>query len=166
MAFQIPEGLHEDLYPLAWLIGTWSGSGKGEYEGIENFNFMHEVTFNHDGRKFLTYYSRSWLVDDNNEIIKPSASETGFWTINEGNKLEVMLAHSNGHAEGWLGVVDGARIQLAMDQAYSSPTAKVVEGGHRLYGLVEGDLFFAYDMAAQGKSLQPHIWSTMARVNV
>jgi hypothetical protein len=50
-----------------------------------------------------------------------------------------------------------------MDQGYSTPTAKSVTEGSRLYGLVEGELFFAYDMAVPGKDLQAHIWSTLAR---
>ncbi|NCA02979.1 MAG: FABP family protein, partial [Sphingomonadaceae bacterium] len=25
MAFQIPEGLHPDLNPLAWMVGSWRG---------------------------------------------------------------------------------------------------------------------------------------------
>ena len=164
MAFTIPENLPEDLYPLAWLIGTWSGKGQGEYEGVAPFQFAQEVTFNHDGRNFLTYYSRSWIIDDNNEIIKQAASETGFWNIREGKILDVMLAHSNGHAESWVGLVDGPRIQLAFDGVINGVKAKEVSGGHRLYGLVEGELFFAYDMQTPSKELQPHIWSTMARM--
>ena len=50
MAFTIPDNLPEELYPLAWLIGTWSGKGQGEYEGVAKFQFAQEVTFNHDGR--------------------------------------------------------------------------------------------------------------------
>ena len=64
MAFTIPDGLHQDLYPLAWLVGTWRGKGQGEYPNTSPFTFEQEVTFNHDGRPFLTYFSRSWLVED------------------------------------------------------------------------------------------------------
>ena len=64
MAFQIPEGLHPDLNPLAWMIGTWRGNGHGEYPGTERFDFQQEVTFSHDGRPFLTYFSRSWIINE------------------------------------------------------------------------------------------------------
>ena len=50
-----------------------------------------------------------------------------------------------------------------MDQGYSAPSAKIVTAGVRLYGLVEGELFYAYDMAAEGQNLQAHIWSTSPR---
>jgi hypothetical protein len=163
MAFQIPEGLHPDLNPLAWLVGSWSGKGHGEYPGIESFQFAQEVTFAHDGRNFLTYFSRSWIIDENDEIIRPAASEVGFWRVKENNVLEVLLAHNTGIAEGWVGLVQGAKIQLAMDQGYSSPTAKIVTAGSRLYGLVEGELFTSYDMAAQGQTLQAHLWSSLER---
>ena len=163
MAFTIPENLHPDLMPLAWLVGTWRGKGRGEYPNVPSFQFAQEVSFNHDGRAFLNYFSRSWIIDENDEIIQPAASEVGFWRIKEKNVLEVLLAHNTGIAEGWVGLVQGAKIQLAMDQGYSSPTAKIVTGGSRLYGLVEGELFTSYDMAAQGQTLQAHLWSSLER---
>ena len=52
-----------------------------------------------------------------------------------------------------------------MDKGYISPSAKIVTAGVRLYGLVAGELFFAYDMAAEGKELQAHIWSSLPRSN-
>ena len=163
MAFTIPENLHPDLMPLAWLVGTWRGKGCGEYPNVPGFQFAQEVSFNHDGRAFLNYFSRSWIIDENDEIVRPAASEVGFWRIKEKNVLEVLLAHNTGIAEGWVGLVQGAKIQLAMDQGYSSPTAKIVTAGSRLYGLVEGELFTSYDMAAQGQTLQAHLWSSLER---
>ncbi len=165
MAFTIPEGLHEDLYPLAWLVGTWRGKGRGEYESIQPFEFDQEVVFGHDGRSFLTYYSRSWIIDAHGETIRPGGSETGFWRVKPGNVLEVVISHNTGISEGWVGRFDGPKIQLEMDKGYSAPSAKVVTAGSRLYGLVEGELFFAYDMAAEGYVMQPHLWSTLPRSN-
>jgi hypothetical protein len=163
MAFTIPENLHPDLMPLAWLVGTWRGKGRGEYPNVPGFQYAQEVSFNHDGRPFLNYFSRSWIIDENDEIVRPAASEVGFWRIKDNNVLEVILAHNTGIAEGWVGLVQGAKIQLAMDQGYSAPSAKIVTAGSRLYGLVEGELFTSYDMAAQGQTLQAHLWSSLER---
>ena len=163
MAFTIPENLHPDLMPLAWLVGSWRGKGRGEYPNVPSFQSAQEVSFNHDGRPFLNYFSRSWIIDENNEIIRPAASEVGFWRVKENNVLEVILAHNTGIAEGWVGIVKGAKIQLEMDQGYSSPSAKIVTAGSRLYGLVEGELFTSYDMAAEGQTLQAHLWSSLER---
>jgi hypothetical protein len=52
---------------------------------------------------------------------------------------------------------------MMMAKSYSAPSAKIVTAGVRLYGLVEGELFYAYDMAAEGEKLQAHIWSTSPR---
>ena len=163
MAFTIPDGLHPDLNPLAWLVGTWRGDGRGEYPTIQPFNFQQEVVFNHDGRPFLTYYSRSWIIDESGQILRPGASETGFWRVKPNNVLEVMLSHSTGIVEGWVGVFDGPKIQLHLGGGYSAPSAKIVTDGARLYGLVAGELFTAYDMAAEGQELQAHVWSTLER---
>jgi len=163
MAFTIPEGLHEDLYPLAWMIGTWGGTGRGEYPTIAPFLFEQEITFGHDGRPFMTYSSKSWIVDENNVRLHPGGSEVGFWRPKPNKVIEMVISHNTGITEGWLGVHDGPKIQLAMDQGYSTPTAKIVTAGHRLYGLVDGQLFTSYDMAAEGQTLQAHIWSSLER---
>ena len=165
MAFVIPEGLHEDLYPVAWMVGKWGGKGMGEWPGAEKFEFVQEVTFRHDGRPFLEYSSKSWIVDSEGNHIRPGASESGYWRIKPNKVIELVLAHSTGISEGWLGKISDERpaIQLALDHAYIAPTAKGVTDGARLYGLVEGELFFAYDMAWNNKPLQAHLWSTLER---
>ena len=83
--------------------------------------------------------------------------------IRDKNVIEVLLAHSTGIVEGWLGVANNAKIQLEMDQGYSAPSAKIVTAGSRLYGLVDGQLFTSYDMAAEGQTLQAHLWSSLER---
>jgi len=118
MVFTIPEGLHPDLNPLAWMVGTWRGKGRGEYPNIETFEYAHEVVFNHDGRPFMNYYSRSWIIDDKGDILRPGASEAGFWRVKPNNVLEVVITHSTGIAEGWVGTFDGPKIQLVLDQGY------------------------------------------------
>ena len=45
-----------------------------------------------------------------------------------------------------------------------TPTAKEVTGGHRLFGIVEGALLYAQEMAAMGHGLSPHLSARLVRV--
>ena len=60
-------------------------------------------------------------------------------------------------------LVKCAKIQLEIDRGYSSPSAKIVTAGSRLYGLVEGELFTSCDMAAEVQTLQADLWSSLER---
>ncbi|MFI5426815.1 FABP family protein [Aeromicrobium sp. UC242_57] len=76
----------------------------------------------------------------------------------------LVLAHPTGYAEVWYGEVEGARITLATDLVARTSTAKEYTAGQRMYGLVEGDLMYAYDMAAEGHEMQSHLWGRLQRV--
>ncbi|HEY9473671.1 MAG TPA: heme-binding beta-barrel domain-containing protein, partial [Mycobacteriales bacterium] len=43
-------------------------------------------------------------------------------------------------------------------------TAKDVTANHRLYGIVEGMLLYAVDMAAVGQPMRPHLSARLSRV--
>jgi hypothetical protein len=93
--------------------------------------------------------------------------ETGFWRPRPGNHLEVLLTHPTGITEVYLGEVSGTKIEMATDAVVRTESAKEVTAGKRLYGLVdsqregEKDLAYAYDMAAVGQPLQPHLWARL-----
>ncbi len=163
MAFQIPDDLHPDCVPVAWLLGPWHGDGHGDYPTIEKFTFRQEVIFAHDGRPFLHYFSRAWITDDAGNDVRPGALETGFLRPKPEGRLELVLCHPTGYAEIWYGTVDGAKIELATDAVARTATAKEYTGGHRLLGLVEGDLMWTFDMAAMGQPLQSHLWGRLQR---
>ena len=168
---QAPTGpeLHPALEPLAVLVGTWRGTGVGGYPTIEEFRYEQELAFSHDGRPFLHYASRSWVLGPDGERLRPSASEVGWWRPGaEPRSVEVTLAHHTGIVEIYLGEVTFHKIELATDVVARTGTAKEVTGFHRLYGLVgEGeqrDLAYAIDMAAVGQPLQPHLSARLQRV--
>ena len=164
-----PPPLHDALEPLAFLVGTWHGPGVGGYPTIDEFRYEQEVVFSHDGRPFLHYATRSWLVDDEGSRIRPAASEVGWWRLGaEPRSVEVMLAHHTGVVEVYLGEVAFTKVELATDVLARTTTAKDVTGFRRLYGLVgdgdERDLAYAIDMAAVGQPLQPHRSARLKRV--
>ncbi len=164
MPFVIPEDLHPDLMPVVWLLGTWHGAGRGEYPTIDPFTYDQEVIFAHDGRPFLHYFSRAWITDEAGERIRPGALETGFLRpTGEGKQLELVLAHATGFAEVWYGEADGARVTLSTDIVARTSTAKEYTAGQRMYGLVDGSLMYAYDMAAEGQEMQSHLWGQLER---
>ncbi|MQA97264.1 MAG: DUF1794 domain-containing protein [Streptosporangiales bacterium] len=156
--------VHENLAPLAFLLGQWEGAGVGGYPTIESFRFGQELTFSHNGKPFLSYTSRTWLLDDEGGLGRPLGTETGFWRPQPGGAIEVMLAHPTGVVEIYLGEIQGHRIEMSTDVVARTETAKEVTGGHRLYGLVGEDLAYAYDLAAMGQPLQAHLSAQLKRV--
>ena len=86
MPFELPENLHPDCGPVAWLLGTWRGNGHGDYPTIEQFQFGQELIFTHDGRPFFHYMARAWIVDDEGEKVRDAAIETGFLRCKPGGQ--------------------------------------------------------------------------------
>jgi hypothetical protein len=163
MPFEIPSNMHPDLHKFAWLLGRWEGGGDGDYPDIEKFRFGQEVIFQQDGRPFMHYMATSWVIDEDGARVREGAQETGFLRCREDGSAELLLAHNTGVVELYYGRVDSARLELATDAVVRSETAQAYAASQRLYGLVEGDLWFAIDKAAGGQPLQPHLWGKLRR---
>lgn len=81
-----------------------------------------------------------------------------------GFDLEVSLIHPGGVHELYLGQVKGPRIDLATDAVMRSATAKEYAAATRIYGLVEGALLWAWDIAALGQDLRTHASGRLERL--
>lgn len=166
-AFVYPEA----VVPISWLLGRWVGVGTGHYPTIEDFRFEQEIVFGCDGRPFLTYHSRSWLLDDDGNQVRPLAMESGYWRPRPDNEIEVLLSHPTGYSEVWVGrvkineisgpIITGASIEMSTDAVARTESAKEYVGGTRLYGLVKGSLMWTFDMAAMGEPLQNHLAASL-----
>jgi len=172
---------HPAIAPLSFLLGRWRGTGKGDYPTIKPFNYFQEVTFSHIGKPYLIYNSRTWrlaedehgepMKDENGALIRqePLAVEAGFWRPQPEGKVEVLLSHPTGITEIYAGEFRSmTSIEMVTDAVARTATAKPYTAGKRLYGLVpsqvregEKDLAYAFDMAAMGQPLTPHLWAVL-----
>lgn len=82
-----------------------------------------------------------------------------------GFEVEVSILHPDGVSELYLGRIANARIDLATDVVMRSASAKEYSAATRLYGLVDGDLLWAWDIAALGQDLRTHASARLGRVD-
>lgn len=170
---EIPPGLHQDLVPLAFLLGTWEGAGVFDFPGAEKCNVGQEIVFRHDGRPFLEYRSRSWVLDAAGDRVRPLENEFGFWRLT-GNargmtgerSVEVSMVRDQGVVEVWYGeLADGRpRIDLATDTVARSAAAAPYSGGKRLYGMVDEQLMWVGEKSAPEVPLRPYMSAQLKRV--
>ncbi|HKR49586.1 MAG TPA: FABP family protein [Pseudonocardiaceae bacterium] len=159
--------LHPDCLALLPLVGVWRGKGEVVYPTIEGpYRFGQQVVFCHDGRPFLRYESRAWLLDDAGDVIRPAARETGFWRPKPDDTIELLAVHATGIVEIYYGQPrNQTSWELATDAVMRTSSAKEVTSAHRLYGIVDGgDLAYVEQRAMVGQPLQPHISTRLTRV--
>jgi hypothetical protein len=137
----------------------------GRYPTIEDYTYGQEVRFSHDGRPFLAYESRAWILDDEDKPVRRSHREVGWWrAVPDSDEIEALIISPTGVMELYYGSVDGLKVEMVTDAVVRTSTAKEVSAGHRLYGIVEGALMYAFDLAAVGQPLQSHLSARLERV--
>ncbi|KRB38853.1 FABP family protein [Microbacterium sp. Root180] len=80
-----------------------------------------------------------------------------------GFDIEVVLVHADGVSELYLGQIRGPRIDIATDAVVRPAAAKTYSAATRMYGLVDGHLLWAWDMAALDEELGAHASARLAR---
>src|SRR5260370_13274319 len=125
-AVKPPGEPHPDLAPLLFLLGRWEGAGIGGYPTIESFRFGQEISFTHNGKPYLIYVSRTWLLDEAGVPVRPLATESGYWRPQPGGDGELVLAHPTRIAALYLGGVTRTPIQLPTQLRAPTPTPQEV----------------------------------------
>ncbi|MFE9650804.1 FABP family protein [Streptomyces sp. NPDC006365] len=156
---EIPSDLHKDLVPLAFLLGNWTGAGVHDFPGAEKCNFGQEVSFSHDGRDFLEYHSRTWVLDSEGNKVKPLETETGYWRIDSDRKVEVVMVRDDGVVEVWYGELADKKpqIDLVTDAVARTAASGPYSGGKRLYGYVKSDLMWVGEKQTPEVPLRPYM---------
>ncbi|MEU3372594.1 FABP family protein [Streptomyces sp. NPDC006711] len=156
---------HALLAPVTGFLGTWFGRGEGGYPTLEgDFAYEQEVTFTHDGRPFLRYEARAWLIGADGAPLRPSARESGWWRLQADGRVEALITQPTGIAEIAVGVAAAGTVDIRTGQVALTPTAKEVDATRRRYELPDGEtLTFTHDLAAIGNPLQHHLSAVLHR---
>ncbi|MGH3999849.1 MAG: FABP family protein [Pseudonocardiaceae bacterium] len=159
--------LHPQCELLAPLLGVWRGKGLAQYPSLlGEFPYGQQIAFGHDGRPFLAYEARAWLLKPSGEVLRPAAREVGWWRVDEDETIEVVLAHMFGICEIYYGGRTGETSwELESDMVARTDSARETEAAARLYGIVEnGDLAYAEERALRGLPMKPHLSAQLQRV--
>lgn len=162
------------LLALLPMIGVWRGEGEGNNPGTGDYRFGQEIVVAHDGSNYLTWDSRSWVLDEGGEYLGPDLRERGFWRIATdpdaadpaaAEVLELLLTHASGVVELFYGrALTQSSWELATDVVIRSQSAAVVGGAKRLYGIVEGgDLAYVEERVNADGTLEPRLSARLQR---
>ncbi|MQA15407.1 MAG: DUF1794 domain-containing protein [Pseudonocardiaceae bacterium] len=159
--------LHPLCQPLAPLVGVWRGEGVAEYPSLlGEFPYGQQITFAHDGRPFLVYEARAWLLSPSGEVLNPAAREVGWWRVDEDEAVEAVLVHAFGICEIFFGgPTSEASWELGTEAIVRSESARETTAAARLYGILDdGDLAYAEERALRGLPMQAHLSARLQRV--
>lgn len=155
---------HDGLPHLNYTSYTWLEPAPGSDSG-EKTPLMTETGY--------WRLSRAQGLGDPGPGLLPAEGEHPFVTAaavetlrnaDNGFDIDVTIVHPGGVAEIYLGQVKGPRIDLATDAVMRTQGAKPYSAATRLYGLVDGHLLWAWDIAALGQSLRTHASGRLKRV--
>ncbi|WP_329243738.1 FABP family protein [Streptomyces canus] len=156
---------HALLDPVLGFLGVWRGRGRGGYPTLDgDFAYAQEVRFSHDGRPFLRYEARAWLLDGDGAPLRPAARESGWWRLQPDGRVEALVTQPTGITEILVGHAGQGAVDLSTHTVALTPTAKEVTATRRRYTLADaGTLDFVHDLAAVGQPLQHHLSATLRR---
>lgn len=170
---------HPLLGPVLGFLGRWQGRGQGGYPTLDgDFAYAQEVSFGHDGRPFLRYEARAWLLDADGAPLRPAARESGWWRLQEDGRVEALITQPTGITEILTGHARDGVVELTTHTVALTPTAKEVTATRRRYTLADaapdadahaepdpraGTFTFVHDLAAVGQPLQHHLSATLRR---
>lgn len=153
--------VHESVVPLADLIGTWSGAGRGEYPTIDPFEYLETVTISHVGKPFLAYHQRTRHPSTH----QPLHTEVGFWRMAAPSQVELVVAQPTGLVEVLVGRIESGVIRLRSSLVGRTPTAKEVAEVERDFTLLGDKLSYSLRMSAVGRELTHHLSGELHRVS-
>ena len=154
--------LHPLCEPLRPLLGTWRGSGHGEYPTIDAFDYSEEITFSHVGKPFVSYVQRTALATTG----LPAHAESGYLRAVGDDAYEFVISSPTGLIEiDRVVVTPGSvfSIEATADAVHRTPSAKPVTALVRRIVIEQDVLRYDVSMAAVGQPLTHHLRAELRR---
>jgi THAP4-like, heme-binding beta-barrel domain len=145
---------------LAFLLGTWRGSGHEKYPTVDDAEYDEEIVFTNAGESFVTYRQRAWTRESRDTL----HAEAGFWRLAADGTLEVCLGHPLGLAEISEGRIDGGRIEVASRSISRTTTGEPVSGVERRYDVAGDTMRYVILMALEQVPMTLHLEAELQRV--
>ncbi|MEO8695059.1 MAG: FABP family protein [Acidimicrobiales bacterium] len=154
--------LHPLCEPLRPLLGTWRGTGHGEYPTIESFDYTEEITFSHAGKPFVAYVQRTSLASTG----MPSHAESGYLRAVGDDAYEFVITMPSGIVEIDRAVVtqgSALSVDVTSLEVHRTPSAKSVTEVVRRITVDGAVLRYDLSMAAVGVPLTHHLRAELRR---
>lgn len=149
---------HPAIAALSYLVGSWSGTGRGTYPTIEPFAYDEHVEIAAMPTPVLRYGQRTTIGG------QPRHAESGWLRLSDAGP-ELVIAQPTGIVEAHAGSLEGQVLDLTSTAVASTPSA----AAHRVLAVrrritVEGDVLrYELHMAAVGQPLQLHLEAELHR---
>jgi len=151
--------VHPHLEPIRFLVGSWKGTGRGEYPTIEPFGYLEEIAFvPGPGKPFLAYTQRTSGEDE-----APMHSEAGFVRMTAGGP-ELVIAQPTGLVEVHDGELTDTTLEFRSTAMGATATAKPVREVVRRMVVAGDTLSYTLHMAYAEVPLTLHLTAALQRL--
>lgn len=151
--------VHPAIEPIAFLLGTWHGTGNGDYPTIDPFIYEETVTFEHFGKPFIAYSQRTRGAGG-----APLHTETGYIRPVDDGTLELVISQPSGITEIHTGTRSNSRLEFTSISVSLTPTAKQIDRVGRVIEVVDDTMTNELMMSAVGEPYQWHLGANLKRI--
>jgi hypothetical protein len=145
--------------PIDFLVGTWVGSGSGDYPSMEPFEYDERIEFAPGGGPVVRYTQRAWRPEGGDQL----HTETGLW-LAAGGLIAASIALP-AVAEVCEGTVRGSSILMKSIAVIRSDVGLPLESTRRAYRVEGSRLSYDIEMATSQVGMTRHVWGELTRAS-
>lgn len=135
------------IHYLKPLIGTWHGTGHGDYPTIESFDYRETLTFeSNQAGDLLHYIQRTWRIGNDGQESE-SHWESGFIRQLEDGSIEIANVQSGGRMELLVGEIKPDDAMMLTLQSVQLANDMRMKATSRVWRWTDTTLAYDMDMA-------------------